>query len=187
VEDVKHAIRWLKVYGQSEGLIDGDRIVAYGTSSGGHLAAFAAATPGLFEPEDLTPAEASVDSTLAGAVSVVGPTDLVEFYDVAHPWARPLTEAFLACSPCTEQQLAEASPVSYLHPGLPPAYWVYGELDSLVPADTQGAAIAAAWGEHAGTFSSWLDLVDGAGHNIDHTTINQRFVELFVDFAAGPP
>lgn len=186
IHDVKLAIRWLKLFGETYGLIDGDRIVVYGISAGGHLAAFVAATPGRFEPSGLAPELATFDSSVVGIVSVVGPTDLVDFYRQPHPWALPITEAMVGCSPCADAQLAEASPITHLGPSLPPAYWAYGGLDDdFVHWSAQGVAIASAWGEQAGPGSSWLDVIDDQGHNIDHTTINQRAVEEFVDLATG--
>ncbi|MDW3219632.1 MAG: alpha/beta hydrolase [Acidimicrobiales bacterium] len=183
VEDVKRALRWVKVMGEETGAIDGDRIVLYGASAGGHLAAFVAATPGDFEPTGLTPAEERVDSTVAGVVSVVGPTDLVSFADHPHDWALTLTRAHLGCELCTDETLAHASPLWRLGDDVPPAYWAVGAQDPLVDPDTQGAPVAAAWAAAGGPLSSWYDVVDDAGHNIDESIINQRFVELFVEFA----
>ena len=184
VEDVKRAIRWLRVFSQEDGLIDGERIVAVGTSAGGHIAAMVAATPGRFEPADLTDAQAAVDSTVAAVVSIVGPTDLATF-SRPDTFAEELTEALLGCAPCGPEALAEASPVSYVDRDLPPAYWVYGEDDDLVDPVTQGAAAASAWAAAVGESMSWFDLVAGCGHNIDCSTVNQRSLEEFVDRVAS--
>jgi acetyl esterase/lipase len=136
IQDVKLSIRWLKAYGDREGVIDGDRMVLVGVSAGGHLAAFAAATAGVYEPE-------------------VAP------------------------------DLAEASPIHHLHGDLPPAYWAFGSEDALVDADLQGAAMADAWAAASVAGASWLDVVDGHGHNLDETTLNQRYLETFADLAVG--
>jgi acetyl esterase/lipase len=183
IHDVKHAVRRLKAYGDREGLIDGDRMVLVGTSAGGHLAAFAAATVGAYEP-DVGPDLAGYDSSVAAVVSAVGPTDLTSFY-VSGQFAEVLTEAFVGCSPCTEDELEEASPIHHLDGGLPPAYWAYGSDDALVDADLQGAAMADAWAAASPAGTSWLDVVDGQGHNLDETTLNQRHLETFVDLAIG--
>jgi len=187
VHDVKHAIRWLKSYGEHAGLVDGNRIVAYGTSAGGHLAAFIGATPGRYEPTELSHDETRFDSTIVGVISVVGPTDLVQLYAQPHPWAAGLAGLFMGCDlACRDEQLAEASIDGYLHADLPPAYWAYGRLDPLVEPHTQGRVIADAWAADAGVDSSWLDIVDDHGHNVDESSINQRFVEEFVDLATLP-
>lgn len=185
VHDVKRAVRTLKAYGTEGRAIDGDRMVLFGTSAGGHLAAFVAATPGVYEPEGLDPAVAGFDSTVVGLVSAVGPTDLVSFYDHDNGWARPLTSAFLGCDPCGDDELAAASPIHHLHPDLPPAYWAYGPEDALIDVDSQAVAMANAWAAAAGPDSSWLDLVDGLGHNLDENTVNQRAIEAFVDRAVA--
>jgi acetyl esterase/lipase len=185
VTDVKLAIRWLKAYAEAEGTLDGERIVLVGASSGGHLAAFTAATPGEYEPTGLTAELAAFDSTVVGIVSFVGPTDLVQLYDQPHVWARGITSAFVGCFPCDAAQLAEPSVGEHLHPGLPPAYWAYGTDDPLIDADSQAVAIAEAWAAVGGAESSWLDLVDGAEHTLDESTVNQRALETFVDDAVG--
>ena len=184
VEDVKRALRWLRVSSQRDGLIDGERIVVFGTSAGGHIAALVGATPGRFEPTDLTPEQAAVDSTVAGVISIVGPTDLTTF-SRPDSWAESLSEALLGCDPCSPEELAEASPITYMDHELPPAYWVYGENDTLVDAVTQGAVAASTWAAQPGESSSWFDLVGGCGHNIDCSTLNQRSLEWFVDHAVG--
>lgn len=185
VEDTKRAIRWLKTAPEIAEAIDGDRIVLFGASSGGLLAALVAATPGRFEPGDLPVAMAGADSSVAGIVSAVGPTDLVAMFPDPHPWARGAIEAWLGCTGCSDERLVEASPVTYLDGDLPPAYWAYGGLDPIVDATVQGATMAAAWGERVGADNSWFDLVDGQAHNLDHTTINQRALERFVDRTVG--
>ncbi len=185
VTDVKLAIRWLKAYADRDGTIDGGRMVLVGASSGGHLAAFAAATPGEYEPTDLGPELAAFDSTVAGVVSFVGPTDLVQLYDQPHVWARGITSAFVGCFPCDAAQLTEPSVGAHLHPGLPPAYWAYGTDDPLIDARSQAVAIAMGWAAAAGAEMSWLDLVNGAEHTLDENTVNQRALEAFVDRAVG--
>jgi acetyl esterase/lipase len=185
VEDVKRAIRRLKEYSLTDGPIDGDRIVVYGASSGGILASLVAATPGRFEPPNLSTIQRSVDSTVVGVVSVVGPTDLVTMFDDPNPWAEGAIGVWLGCAPCLDEQLAAASPINLLQADLPPAYWAFGEVDAVVPAATQGPPMAEAWGAIAGADNSWLEIVDGAGHNLDQTVINQRSIEDFIDRAVG--
>lgn len=185
VHDGKRAVRWIKAHGEATGAIDPDRVVIYGASAGGHLAAFIAATAGTFEPTDLPADLARVDSSVRGVVSMVGPTDLETLYEHPHPWAAPLTAAFVGCDPCAAEQLQEASPLAHLHDDVPPAYWGYGSDDTLIDVDTQARAIAQAWADHGGPESSWLDIVESEGHNLDETLVNQRMIEQFVDRAIG--
>jgi len=185
IHDAKRAVRELKVMGDESDLIDGDRIVLYGTSAGGHIAAFLGATVGEFEPTDLTAAQAEHDSSVAGIVVAVGPTDLVELYGHQNAWARPMSGAHAGCEPCTVEQLELPSPINYVHEDMPPAYWAYGALDPLVDAELQGRLMADAWAEAAGSEFSWFDLVDNSDHNLDQTVMNQRLLEAFVDQAVG--
>ena len=183
VHDVKHAIRWVKAYGDREGSIDGERIVLVGSSAGGHLAAFAGATVGTHEPAvgaDL----ADYDSSVEAVVSAVGPTDLASF-SRSGDYPAALAEDFVGCSPCDDRELDEASPTHHLHGDLPPAYWAYGAIDALVDLDHQGIAMADAWAAASPGTPSWLDIVDGRGHNLDHASINQRHLEVFVDLVIG--
>ena len=183
IHDVKRAVRELKVMGEEGDLIDGDRIVLYGTSAGGHLAAFVGATVGEFEPDGLTDAQATHDSSVAGIVVAVGPTDLVQMYGQPNIWARPMSGAHAGCEPCTIDELEVPSIGNYLHADMPPAYWAYGALDTLVDAELQGRVMADAWAQATATEMSWFDLVDNSDHNLDHTVMNQRAIEAFMDQA----
>lgn len=185
MHDIKRAIRELKVIGDETGLIDGDALVLFGISAGGHIAAFTATTVGEFEPEGLSDSQAAHDSSIAGLVVVVGPTDLVEMHERPHAWARPMSGAHAGCDPCTVEQLALPSPITRVHADVAPAYWAYGGLDPLVDAQSQGRRIADAWAEAAGAESSWLDLVQNEDHVLDETMVNQRTLEAFVDQAVG--
>ena len=185
MHDVNRAVRELKALGEDTGLIDGDSFVLYGISAGGQLAAFTAATVGEFVPDDLTDAQAAHDSSVAGIVVNVGPSDLLQMSEHPHGWAAPMTSAHAGCDACTVEQLELPSPINHLHTDMPPAYWAYGELDPLVDPAKQGRIIADAWAAEAGGESSWFDLVDGQHHVLDETMINQRQLEAFVDMAVN--
>ena len=150
MQDVKRAIRWLKQRSPAAGRVNGAQIILFGGSSGGQLAALAAATPGQFEPDGTASAseEVAVDSTVDGIVSLAGPSDFRTLFPDPHPWVAGAVESWLGCEPCSDARLAEASPIAYVGNDVPPAYWAYGEADPLVPP--------------AGAENSWFDLVDGA-------------------------
>ncbi|MEM7139631.1 MAG: alpha/beta hydrolase [Actinomycetota bacterium] len=179
VTDVARAIRELKAMGIATGELDPDRFVVYGTSAGGHLGALASMTVDRFEPADLSIGAEQVDASVAGIVSAVGPTDLVQLYSHPNPWAAPMSGTFMGCFPeCTPDQLEIANLAPHLHADIPPAYWAYGALDPLVDADAQGLLIAQQWADAGG--DSYLDLVDDGDHNLDETVVNQRALEAFV-------
>ncbi len=186
VRDVKRALRWLKDYGRDSGAIDGDRMVLFGTSAGGHLASFTAATAGHYEPSDLPADLSAFDSTVAGVVSIAGPTDLAAFFEHDHPWGHDLTTAFLGCDPCAPQLLSAASPLAHLHDELPPAYWAHGESDVVVDLESQGRTIAEGWASAAGPMMSWIDIVEDTDHGLVEPRINTPWLHEFVDSAVRP-
>jgi acetyl esterase/lipase len=152
LEDVRAAIErvWSKAGGR--------RLVLCGRSSGAELALLA----GYKWPDGI-----------AGVISFYGPTDLTAGYaDVPFPDPideRAVLRTYLGGTP---QQLPdayrEASPVSYMRPGLPPTLLIHGLRDHIVKPrfsrDLQKALIGAGnrvellelpWSEHA------FDLVPG--------------------------
>lgn len=179
IDDAQLAIRWLKSYGAETGVIDPDRIVLFGTSAGGHIAALSASMAG---PLAESQGPGTIDTTVAGIVSAVGPTDLVQLYDQPHDWARGLTTAHVGCYPCEPEQLTAPSLSPYLHDDLPPAYWIYGADDPLIDADAQGRAAATAWAAATGGPSSWIDVVEGGDHSLDESQINIRTLDVFIDW-----
>ncbi len=184
VYDVKTAIRWLKA-NAGKHRFRADRIIAVGASAGGHLAAFAGVSAGSYEPRGLPYALATVTSRVAGVVDMVGPTDLVSFVRINHPWAVGLPFVFLGYPDPAAPDLARlraASVTTYLDRTDPPAYFAYGALDSLVVPASQGAPVAKAWANAKGDPNSvWYDLVERAGHNLDPSLVNMRALEKFLD------
>jgi acetyl esterase/lipase len=170
VYDVKRAIRFLKANATAWGL-DPIRVIVMGDSAGGYLAAFVAATRGEFEPPVTGPL-AAVDSSVAGAVDVIGITDFATFATTAHPLAAPLTARFLGCpliggrATCSAAALAAASVAPYVDAADPPILLAYGGADTLVVASTQGRPLADAWSRaHHGDPGAVTYLeVPGAAH-----------------------
>jgi acetyl esterase/lipase len=73
VKQVKAAIHWMKINGQSIG-VRPDRVVLMGNSAGGHLALLGAYTAG--QPE-FAPQGMEMDESVRAVVSYYGPTDLI--------------------------------------------------------------------------------------------------------------
>jgi acetyl esterase/lipase len=77
LDDVKHAIAWMKRNAAHYG-VDPNRIVVGGGSAGAHLALLAAYTAG---QRDLTPDDLlGTDLSVRGVVSWYGPTDMTLYY-----------------------------------------------------------------------------------------------------------
>lgn len=104
---------------------DPNRIALLGKSAGAHLAMLAA-----FQP-DAPPVRA--------VINYYGPINLLNgYYDLPHPdpiKVRSVLETFLNGNPDTvEEQYHQASPSTYLRPGLPPTLLLYGRKDRIVMA-----------------------------------------------------
>ncbi len=179
-EDVDRVIRWVKANAAVLG-IDPQRLVLAGGSAGGHLATVAAASPGRFKAADLPTELAKIDPAVAGLLALAAPTDLVALHRDSST-GRDLLRAYLGCparSSCSVTRLALASPLEHVSAAAPPALFVYGELDTLVPPTRHGDPIVAAW-RAAGRRADEL-VVGGAGHNLDAQVLDQAFVDAFVD------
>ncbi len=199
IHDAKAAVRWLRAHAATLHL-DTARIVAWGTSSGGHLAALLGVT---------TPADG-----LEGDVVIVGPPDdarahgshvraVVNFYGptnfleyVPRRWSRHSSVGQLlgcAVKDCLDRARA-ASPLTYITPHDPPFFITHGTRDPTVPfsqAVTLDSALRAAGvpvlfvplpgADHGGpsfTSVTMRGLVAGYLHRV--------FAEDFPSAAYGP-
>jgi acetyl esterase/lipase len=124
LEDVQTALSFIRDHAK-EYEVDSERIALMGRSAGAHLAMLAG------YQKDAAPIKA--------VVSYYGPVDLVRGYDDP-PFPNPINtnavlEAFLGGSPKEFPSLyQQASPISYVMPGLPPTLLIYGGRDHLVEA-----------------------------------------------------
>jgi len=120
LEDCSAAAQWLRDNGARYG-IDATRMGASGESSGGQLAAMLAAKEG--------------KSRIRAVCMLYAPTDIVELGRLyAKPGRLSLIDKFLGGP--IEQKLAlaaDASPINYISPALPPFLIIHGECDGVVP------------------------------------------------------
>ncbi|GAA2354234.1 alpha/beta hydrolase [Saccharopolyspora halophila] len=147
-EDVSAALHWIRARAADLG-VDAERIVLWGESAGGHLAALL----GL----DASRADAR---GVVGVVDWYGPADLDALPSRDDPDSR---EALLLGAPATHaSQLASAaSPVARVHSDAPPFHLAHGTADESVPP-SQSELLANALRE-AGVPVD-LHLIPGAGH-----------------------
>jgi acetyl esterase/lipase len=187
VFDVKRAIRFLKANAPDWGL-DPTRVIVMGASAGGHLAALVGASAGRLEP-DVAGALAAVDSSVTAVVDLAGITDLASFATTPHPWAAPLTAAFLGCplvaarAVCSPELLRRASVATYVTGKAPPIFMAYGGDDTLVAAATQGAPLATIWAQaHDGDPQSvTYEVVAHTGHNLTAAQLDMTVLDAFLD------
>lgn len=136
IQDVKAAIRWLRAHATEYG-IDPGRVLVWGGSAGGHLAALAGVSCGVAplnptseKNSQIAPAGPDADC-VQGVVSWYGIFD----FHAARPGSGNRTvKRFLGCADqgCSGAQLAAASPASYVKAGDPPMLLIVGSADSVV-------------------------------------------------------
>lgn len=138
IQDVKAAIRWLRAHATEYG-IDPGRVVVWGGSAGGHLAALAGVSCGVASLSPTTEKKAQIapagpdGDCVQGVVSWYGVFDFRE----ARPGSHNATvRRFLGCADtgCTRAQLAAASPATYVKSGEPPMLLIVGSADTVVGA-----------------------------------------------------
>jgi acetyl esterase/lipase len=155
VQDVRCAMAWVKTNAKKYNF-DLDRVVLWGGSAGAHLALMAAYAPTSFNRPGCTD-----QPKVAAVLDDYGPTDLVDsltFHgsvDITHQWlgmdlplppdpppagaptGRPPTPHWPAPTPAMLARAKEVSPLTYIHPGLPPTFIVNGDHDGGVnPAES---------------------------------------------------
>ena len=124
VEDAKSAIRWVRKNAARLG-VDPSKLIASGGSAGGHLAAAAAACPGLDAPDD--------DLTVS-----CKPDALVLFNPATDLRMERIVAMMGGESEEQRTKMAEMiSPVRYLKKGDPPAIVFYGTKDWMLGTGRQ--------------------------------------------------
>lgn len=136
LDDAKAAVRWLRSRAEEVGL-DPGRVVAWGESAGGHLAALLGLAGDRAEATSGRPS-----ASVAGVVDWYGPADLTALAAQALPTAVVRSDApdsresLLIGAPLSQAtDLARrASPACYVHAGAPPFHIAHGGADRFVPA-----------------------------------------------------
>lgn len=185
IEDCKCAIRFLRAHAEEYG-IDPDRIGAWGSSAGGHLAALLGTTAG--EPKlEGTGGWPEQPSRIQAVCDWFGPADLATLPDEDDPLSSPQGQ-LLGDAPQDVPELAKlASPISHISPDDPPFLIVHGENDFVVPM-AQSELLHRALTE-AGVESTLIRVTD-AGHGLNPTSrdaqpqptraeVDQKVLEFF--------
>ena len=137
IQDCKAAVRWLRSFAYLYNL-DANRIVAWGPSAGGHLAAMLG-TAGRVRAFDVGD-NLQVTSQVKAVIDYYGPTDFLQMD--AHRLADGMVhddadspESELVGGPIQQNREAvqRANPVSYVTTDAPPFLIVHGDHDPLVP------------------------------------------------------
>lgn len=145
IQDVKSAIRWLRV-NAAEYNIDKTRAVVWGQSAGGHLAGLAATTcnvaalaPASRKPAPEHPQAESQASAPEGfdeaSDCVQGAVVWFGVFDLTALASSNMNSNLLGCGagPCSEDKLRSASAVTYIDKSDPPVLIMHGAEDTTVP------------------------------------------------------
>ncbi|MBI5692001.1 MAG: alpha/beta hydrolase [Verrucomicrobia bacterium] len=145
IQDVKAGIRWLRAHASEYGL-DPNRLVAWGSSAGGHLVAMLG-TAGDVASFDVGP-HPGVSSRVQGVIDFFGPSDLARFVRTPgyESHGRPGSpEAKLIGGTVAEKsaEAAAASPVTYVTRDDAPFLILHGSADPTVPVNQSEVLHAA--------------------------------------------
>lgn len=194
IEDCKAAVRWLRA-NAARYRLDPDRIIVFGTSAGGHLAAMLGVTVGRPELEGLYLGNPQFSSSVLGVIDWYGPTDLLRMDEQKIPCFPGLDGNALFMPPsllmgCPIQQCREeaaaASPITYAATANPPFLIMQGLLDCLVPWRQSTTFYDAL---KAQGVDATLVIDPQAQHADDvfrHDPENMKIVDKFLDRLAKP-
>jgi len=132
VEDCKAAVRWVRANAHKYHF-DPDRIAAMGTSAGGHLSVFLAATADIKE-FDGDGDHREYSSRITCAVNAFGPSDFTHIQGKSK--SEPVLEPFLGGTLDTHRpQYIRASPLLWITPNTAPVLTLIGTKDEHVPLE----------------------------------------------------
>ncbi len=128
VEDCRCALRWVYQHAQEYGL-DTSKLVVEGHSAGGHLALMT----GMLSPQagfdnDCPGKE---ELRVAAIVNYYGITDVADLLE--GPNTKDYAVMWFGSLPDRMDLAKKVSPLSYVHPSLPPIITLQGDKDPLVP------------------------------------------------------
>jgi alpha-L-fucosidase 2 len=169
-EDVDAATRWVKQHAR-EYKVDVKRIALMGESAGGHLVSYAGA-------------RGKGDTRVAAVVAFYGAHDILgrakKLGEINDNVKKLLNIS--APGPEADEKMRVASPVTYVHKGMPPYLLIHGTEDKAVPYD-QSPLMCAKMKEVGSRCE--LFTVEGAPHGIGSWEKNpafQKYKEKMVEW-----
>jgi acetyl esterase/lipase len=138
--DVKASVRWLRANAAAFGA-DPKRIIVWGGSAGGQLAALLGTSCNVPELEGKPVHGAEVSSCVQGVVDFYGPTDLLQMDaqalpgSASHEGASSAESLYLGCAlrQCPPEQLRLSNPINFVDSSDPPFLVMHGDADTAVP------------------------------------------------------
>lgn len=156
VQDARCAIHWIGQQAK-EYAFDPERIVAYGTSAGGHLALMAGY---LSDDDGVDVEECRGAPEIAAVLDFYGPTELTKIKR-GNAGRHPSVVRWVGDYPGAEAMDAAMSPARYVGGDTPPTFVVHGDQDEVVPLSQSSLLVEAL--QKAGVEVE-LFTVPGGGH-----------------------
>lgn len=173
LQDVKAAIRWLRANSETYHL-DGNRIAAWGSSSGGNYAAMICLTANVTEFDDSGLGNPDYPCSVQAAVDWFGPTDFLKmdeqldengFGPSDHSDADSPESKYLGAQLSNDPLKVEiANPMTYIHKQMPPLLIQHGRLDPVVPVQ-QSIMFVEKLERYVSHDRFEFDIIEGAGHS----------------------
>jgi acetyl esterase/lipase len=176
VEDCKAAIRWLRANARKY-YIDPDRIGVWGSSAGGHLAAFLG-TSGDVKEFDKGP-NLKYSSRVQAVIDIFGPVDFIKLRAESDTKESPEYMLFRCLIKECPDKAIKASPLTYISKDDPPFLIIHGDKDEVIPYN-QSVLFNEAL-NRAGIDTTYI-LVKGKGHSHkDIWDMEQERIKSFFD------
>jgi acetyl esterase/lipase len=166
VNDVLKAAQWFRDHA-AQYKVDRNRIVAAGSSAGGHLALMTAMTP--------TSADLGPSIKIAAVIDFFGVADVAD--QVAGPNQRSYAVAWIPDQPGRLELARRLSPMAYVRKGLPPILALHGNADQVVPYEQSVALIKAL---KAAGDDAELITVPGGHHDFTAAEMEQLWPRIFL-------
>jgi acetyl esterase/lipase len=168
VHDIKAAIRFLRGNANKYGYRQ-DKIIIWGSSSGGHLAALVGTTNNDSYMEGNEGNYLKESSSVQGIIDFYGPTNFLTILNQSTPHGinvRAPALAILLGKPVeqVEELAKKASPVYQVDPSDPPILIVHGEQDIQVPVN-QSLELMSVYKKNS--LPVQFEVIPGAGHGGD--------------------
>jgi acetyl esterase/lipase len=169
IQDVKAAVRWLRANAATYG-IDPNRVIVWGASAGGQLAAVLGTSCKAPELEGTPVRGAEGSSCVQGVVDFYGPTDFkvedsqrISPDAMVHDGPTSSNSTYLGCpvQACPADKVRLSNPIAFVDKSDPPFLIMHGSADTQVPPKQSQILYDAL--QKAGV-KSQLVFIPGANH-----------------------